>query len=263
MSDPRPFGSTYAEAYDTLYAEKDYPGEVDKALRLIEAHGRRPARVLDLGCGTGGHAIELAGRGIDVVGLDRSTEMLDIARAKAAAAGASERLTFHQADLTAPWPIDERFDAAIMMFAVLGYLTTNDGLVAALSHVADALEPGGVLVFDAWYGPAVLRDRPGDRERTVTTADGGTIRRSTRATLDIQQQTVRVAFDVERRDARGARATHEEHLMRFFFAHELTLLCRLAGLELVTLAPFDAPEQAMSEETWIFIAAARRPRSVS
>src|SRR5262249_15398344 len=83
-----PFAPDYASAYDTLYAEKDYAGECD----LLEEVFHRFAptavhRVLDMGCGTGGHSLILAARGYEVTGIDRAPAMLDAARAKAGTSG--------------------------------------------------------------------------------------------------------------------------------------------------------------------------------
>ena len=71
------FGAEYAGAYDAIYAEKDYEAEVDLIERAAARFGDdAAASVLDLGCGTGGHAIPLARRGHRVTGVDRSPAML-------------------------------------------------------------------------------------------------------------------------------------------------------------------------------------------
>jgi len=77
------FGQVYADQYDLLYSDKNYEAECD----LIEEVFRRYAKssvetILDLGCGTGGHAFPLARRGYRVTGVDRSAEMLAHAREK-------------------------------------------------------------------------------------------------------------------------------------------------------------------------------------
>ena len=76
MSDT--FGAAYAQQYDLLYQDKDYDAEVALLERLFHAHDLEGMAVLDLGCGTGQHAIRLAQRGYDVTGVDRSPEMLRI-----------------------------------------------------------------------------------------------------------------------------------------------------------------------------------------
>src|SRR5260370_41240685 len=91
------FGADYANAYDVLYQDKDYASECDLIERVFAeyAAGRRVKGVLDLGCGTGGHAVPLAERGYEVVGVDRSAEMLrhavERSRADQDAAHASSR----------------------------------------------------------------------------------------------------------------------------------------------------------------------------
>jgi len=73
------FGS-YARYYDLLYRDKDYAAEAADALRRIRAHSPQARRILELGCGTGLHAIELARRGCQVTGIDISEPMLESAR---------------------------------------------------------------------------------------------------------------------------------------------------------------------------------------
>ena len=71
------FGSTYADAYDLLYEEKDYLAECDLLESLFQTYGEGPIhRIIDFGCGTGNHAIPLASRGYQVTGVDRSVNML-------------------------------------------------------------------------------------------------------------------------------------------------------------------------------------------
>jgi SAM-dependent methyltransferase len=82
---------------------------------------------------------------------------------------------FLQGDLRS-LKLDRNFDAVLMMFAVLGYQLTNEDVLAALKTVRNHLKPGGLLICDVWYGPAVLAIRPGDKIRTIPTADGKVIR---------------------------------------------------------------------------------------
>ena len=72
------FGAAYASAYDQLYVEKNYASECDMIEALLELGGvrRKKGKLLDLGCGTGNHAIPLARRGYEVTGVDLSEDML-------------------------------------------------------------------------------------------------------------------------------------------------------------------------------------------
>ena len=136
----------YANYYDTLYREKDYEKDCDFLEQILEELSSEPiSRILDLGCGTGGHALPLARRGYDVTGVDRSEQMLAIARAKAVQANLS--VEFRQGDIR-NLELGQTFDAVISMFAVMSYQTTNDDIMSAFHTAKRHLEPGGLFVFD-------------------------------------------------------------------------------------------------------------------
>src|SRR6476661_7677186 len=73
---------TDADTYDAQWAQLAAEG-VDPHGEVLFVQGYRPASVLDAGCGTGRVAIELARRGVDVVGVDLDAHLLDAARTKA------------------------------------------------------------------------------------------------------------------------------------------------------------------------------------
>src|SRR5690606_5472748 len=131
----------YDERFRRLAASGQNPhGEAD----LVASYG--PASVLDGGCGTGRVAIELARRGIGVVGVDADPEMIDAARAKAPDL---EWVTADLADLGRP----DRFDVVVLAGNVVPYIAADRrerAVAACVAHLA----PGGRLV-------AGFRLRPG------------------------------------------------------------------------------------------------------
>ncbi len=141
-----------------MYATKDYEQECNLVEQAFEHFAGGPVRsVLDVGCGTGGHAIPLAQRGYEVVAVDRSSDMVARARHKAEELGAE--LTLAEGDALT-LDLGRRFDAAIVMFAVVGYQLTNAAVRALLATVRRHLRAGGVLVFDVWHGPGVIASPP-------------------------------------------------------------------------------------------------------
>src|ERR1043166_4836147 len=141
------FGTDYAAAYESLYQDKHYSAECDLLESIFRQCGQGPInRVLDFGCGTGGHANLLAERGYTVVGVDRSEDMLRQARTHATTC------RFERGDVTSV-RLGETFDAVLMMFAVLGYQTTNEQVLNALKTARCHLHDGGLLFADVWYGP--------------------------------------------------------------------------------------------------------------
>ena len=231
------FGSVYAAAYDTLYQGKDYGAECDLVERVFREYGSQPIKtVLDLGCGTGNHAIPLAQRGYTVTGVDRSAEMLEAARAKATGVTG---LRFVEGDVRTV-ALGEQFDAALLMFAVLGYMVENGDVLSALRTARAHLRDGGLLFFDVWYGPAVLAERPSQRVAVAPTEDGGEVIRSATGALDTRRQLCTVTYDLWRTQGdRVLARTHEAHAMRYFFPRELELYLDLAGFRLLRLGVFE------------------------
>jgi len=129
------------EAEDTRKAVQ----EVGALLRLLDL--RPPARILDVPCGYGRHAIELARRGFAVTGVDASDVQITRGREKAASAGVPVDLRQLDARHLA---FDGEFDVAINMFLSFGYFETDEDHLAMLRGIARALRPGGRLLMEFW-----------------------------------------------------------------------------------------------------------------
>jgi len=257
-----PFGATYAEAYDTIYHDKDYGAECNLVERLFTREAATPVRdVLDLGCGTGRHAELLADRGFEVVGVDRSPHMIEQARARAAHGRDSRSPLYHVADLRT-FRSDRRFDATLMMFAVLGYQLEDDDVLTALQTARVHLRNGGLLLFDCWYGPAVVHQRPSDRTKSVECSGGQLIRTST-SRHDLQQRRITVQFHVERTGDAGKQRVDETHCMRYFSAEDLDGFLNQTGFSLLRIGAMPDFDQDPDETTWNVLVLARADRRLS
>jgi 2-polyprenyl-3-methyl-5-hydroxy-6-metoxy-1,4-benzoquinol methylase len=135
--------ANYGKTYDRECFTQGTAGEVDFVER--ELGGDRKKHILDIGCGTGRHAIELAQRGYRVTGFDLSEGQLRAAREKAAAAGVA--VAFQRRDATQPHFHGE-FDAAIMFCeGAFSLMETDEKNFAVLTHACAALRPGGKLMM--------------------------------------------------------------------------------------------------------------------
>ena len=242
------FGEDYSNSYDLLYAEKDYENECNLIEKIIKDYSKISVHsILDLGCGTGNHSLRFAERGYDVTGIDRSNEMLNIAREKAEQKKIS--CDFFQSDIR-EFEVNKKFDAVIMMFAVLGYQQENEDIIAALKTVSKHLKTGGVFICDIWYGPAVLNQKPGERVQIITKGNTKIIRVSS-GVLDIFRHLVKVYFHLWTiKGDRVIAETQEDHTMRFFFPQELSFLFKSSKLLIQKIGVFPDIEKVPSQETW-------------
>ena len=249
-----PFGAAYAGSYDTIYGAKDYGAECSLIETLLRSHARGPvASILDLGCGTGNHAIPLVQRGYAVTGVDRSQPMLAIARTKAATAGVAP--TFAMADVRTV-QLGARFDAALMMFAVLGYQSDNADVLATLRAVRTHLAVGSLFIFDVWHGPAVVRLGPSPRVKVIEAGDD-TLLRAADGTLDSARQTCLVKYQLwHLRGSQLVERSEEAHSMRYFFLQELKLFLSVAGFELVEARTLDSAATP-TDNDWNMVCVAR------
>ncbi|HEX8145322.1 MAG TPA: class I SAM-dependent methyltransferase [Pyrinomonadaceae bacterium] len=250
------FKDNYSDTYDLIYGEKDYEGECALVERLFQVYGDRQVRtILDLGCGTGAHAHLLGQRGFKVTGVDRSESMLAHARKKAHTFIDGE-VSFQAGDVRS-LRLEQRFDAVLMMFAVLGYQTGNEDVLAALETARGHLAAGGLFLFDAWYGPAVLAERPSERIKVIAT-ETGQVLRAARGELDTRRHLCNVRYHLWRlEEGRSIEHTEELHRMRYFFPLELEFFLRCAGFTMLRLGAFPAFDRDPGETTWNVLCVAK------
>jgi len=242
--------TAYANIYDALYYDKNYEKECDFLEEVFHRFAFDGVKsILDMGCGTGGHAIPLAERGYGVYGIDRSERMLSVARKKTDAVGLTDKIQFKTADVQ-DCVIDETFDAVIAMFAVLGYQVSNDELFSVIKTARRHLRPGGLFVCDFWYGPAVLSQRPEERIKSVRENDDRIIR-IVKPEILLQKNVVDVYYEILRLHGDTLiDDINEKHSMRFIFKPEIEFFMRQARFALTHFCSFLELEREATEETW-------------
>jgi len=252
------FGSDYAAAYDAMYEEKDYVGECDQLQWGFKEFGTIPTNsVLDLGCGTGKHSWELAKRGYQVTGVDQSADMLAVAKNQKLGQASGTKPTFTQGDAI-NFDLKQEFDAVVMMFAVISYLSTNDALILGLKNISRHLKPGGLFMADFWYGPGVLMDNPTQRSH-VRTIGETRVKRKVTPKLNLVENTCLLNYEVTTTDEKEASHTvFEEHTMRYFFGPELRLMLSLVGMELLHLGKSSDWRMKLTGADWTGSLMARR-----
>jgi predicted TPR repeat methyltransferase len=227
--------AAYSRYYDLLYRDKDYAGEARYVLDLLERHATGVKRVIEIGCGTGGHARELAKLGLEMHGVDMSTGMLEMAESKRALLppDVADRVRFSQGDARTV-RLRERADAVISLFHVMSYQTSNADITAAFATAREHLGEGGVFIFDCWYGPAVLTDRPSVRVKRLADLETS-VTRVAEPVLNATENTVEVNYTVLVHDRKTAvdETLRETHRMRYLFGPEVDLFLASNGMSLV------------------------------
>jgi dTDP-3-amino-3,6-dideoxy-alpha-D-glucopyranose N,N-dimethyltransferase/dTDP-3-amino-3,4,6-trideoxy-alpha-D-glucopyranose N,N-dimethyltransferase len=203
------YESETADVYHDFYRErkgKDYAAESAHLAALVRERMPEASSLLDAASGSGSHLEHFVHEFDHVEGLELSAAMLAVARPLLPG------VRLHQGDMR-DFSLDRRFSAVTCMFSSIGYVGDEARLRETLSCLARHLEPGGVLLVEAWWTPGEFLDRhvAGD---TLTVGD---------RTISRVSHTVRVG-DVSRMEvhwlvadpANGARHVVERHELTLF-----------------------------------------------
>lgn len=240
----------YADVYDLLYSDKDYQSETHYVTNLILQYGRNVATLLDLGCGTGRHSVNFSKNKYRLVGVDRSFQNILLAKKR----------TIDKNQLTNPpqffvgdlvnFSLNKTFDAAVALFHVLSYISETDQLIRVLQNIRKHIKNSGLFIFDCWYGPAVLNQKPETRVKTVE-SDCIKVIRISEPQLQINRNVVDVNFHIHtiEKSTSVLNSFNEIHSMRYFFHSEIIHLLQSNGFELIHFCEW-MTGTALSENTW-------------
>jgi SAM-dependent methyltransferase len=224
----------YAACYDLLYEDKPYDEEAAFVARLVHDHAPRARSILELGCGTGKHALALARKGFSLVGIDRSSGMVARANAHLSEANPPPNVTvsFEVGDVRTV-RFDRKFDAVVSLFHVMSYQTTDRDLIETIRTAVDHLTASGVFLFDCWYGPAVLNAPPEVRTKRCENSELR-VARLAEPVMHPGRNVVDVHYtvSVEEKVSGEVTAISEVHPMRYLFYPEVDAMLTSSGLKL-------------------------------
>jgi SAM-dependent methyltransferase len=152
------YTGSFARIYDDIMGAVPYDLWYNYLHKLLKYYRKRPVKVLDLACGTGNMTLRFARNGYRVSGLDRSSEMLEIARKKTNKV--KERIDFIQADLR-DFQLTAEYDLAFSLFDSINYILEIQDLKMVFINVFQSLQEDGVFIFDLNTLRRLMSIKPG------------------------------------------------------------------------------------------------------
>ena len=175
--------------------------------------------------------MELAKLGYQCTGIDMSPLMIDIAQENVQKSG--ENIDFFVADIRNFEP-QTQYDTVVSLFHVMSYQTKNQDILSAFRSARKVLGKGGLFVFDVWYGPGVLSDKPCVRVKEIEDEKNKLVRIA-RPVMHDKENVVDVCYEVLviDKETGHTKVINEVHHMRYFFRPEVDFLLQKAGFELL------------------------------
>ena len=248
MDQPAP-ALFYTGLVADLYAPLRSGGAPDPRpyIRFVRASGE-PA--LELGCGDGDPLLDLRARGLDVEGLDASSDMLDRCRANAAAR--SLAVTLHESTIEA-MELPRRYRSIYLAGATFNLLPDDDTAWRALARIRHHLEPDGSALIPLMLPQPVPEELLGVPRASV--ADDGTVIRFSALAVDRDEearlQTTRTRYEREREGA--VERLEREWLLHWHTQEGFRQLVSDAGLLVDDLLGFDGQPATPDATTFAFV----------
>ncbi|MFY0543518.1 class I SAM-dependent methyltransferase [Brevibacillus sp. H7] len=146
------FERSFREDYVLVYKHRDEASaDAEIANLLTRLPIKRTGRVLDLCCGSGRHSRALARRGYEVVGVDLSSVLLELAEEQ----NTFPNLRYYRYDMR-EIPFENEFDIVVNLFTSFGYFSTDAENAKVIANMAKALKQGGEVVID-YLNPAYVK----------------------------------------------------------------------------------------------------------
>lgn len=210
-----------AASYDRLTNDVDYEATVDFYYEILKQEGLKPRTVVDLACGTGSVTAILAQKGLQVIGVDMSEEMLTVASQKAAdIASAPWFICQSLQELRLPRAVD----MAVCALDSLDYITDPADCKEAIRRVYKYLNPGGIFIFDV-NTPEKLRAMDGQ----VFLDEDDDVYCVWRGEFDEETNICSYGMDLFQRKGKLWERSFEEHREYAYSADQLRGFLKAAG----------------------------------
>ena len=231
------FFSTY---YDFLYEKKlNHKKGAIKLIKLLKkANLSKKDIILDIGCGTGLHALHVAQQGYQTIGIDISPHMIKQAKTKLS----------HDINLSFDCISIEQFNLPVQhayaLCKVINCLNNKSDLFSFFTHTAKILPQNGYFIFECWNAEVTLVNPPSYIEDS-TSDENITIHRKVKPKL-LKQENI-VILDYYLTLDNNTKVV--QHKLKLFFDFEIKALLKEAGFKIVTIVDNIKTQQPLSSTT--------------
>lgn len=228
--------------YDDMMQEIDYDMWLEYLVNLIKKQGSDVKNILELGCGTGNITLKLLENGYEIVGIDYSDEMLEIAREKTLEY--DSKVFFLSQDITELDLDIYEIDCVIAVNDTFNYILENNELKDIFKYIYDRLKKGGAFVFDisSFYKLSVVL---GNNTFGETQDDKAYIWENFYDELD---ETVHMDINIFQKENKNYVRYEESHIQKAHKTDKMIKLLEDAGFENILVYSDFKYSESISED---------------
>lgn len=223
--------TSFAEVYDTFMDDIPYEEWSVYLIDLLKEYGISGGIVADLGCGTGTMTRLLAAAGYDMIGIDSSPDMLDVARQSPCPGAGQHEILYLLQDMR-EFELYGTVSAVVSVCDCINYITEPEELLQVFRLVNNYLDPHGVFLFD-FHPEGYYREVLGDNVFAEDREDMSFIWENEYDT-ESQINFYELSFFIKGEDGRYDKH-RETHQQRGYTLHEMQALIAASGLELIAM----------------------------
>lgn len=242
--------TSFASVYDTFMDNVPYEDWSKYLHDLLVGHGVTEGIILDLGCGTGNITELLASFGYDMIGIDNSQEMLQLAMEKPTKEKHS--ILYLEQDMR-EFELYGTVNAVVSICDSLNYITQEEELLEVFSLVNNYLDPGGLFIFDlnTWYKYSQLMGQ----ETFAETRDNCSFIWENYFDAEDAVNEYQLTLFVEDEETNLYQKLEEIHYQKAYHLEQIKVLIEQAGLEFITAYDAFTQEDVKPESERIYVVA--------
>ncbi|MCR5282153.1 MAG: class I SAM-dependent methyltransferase [Lachnospiraceae bacterium] len=245
----------FAAVYDELMDNVPYDAWAEGYVRILKQYGIEDGLICDLACGTGNMTLLLARRGFDMIGIDASYAMLDLARKK----DPEGRILFLEQDMC-EFELYGTVRAVTLACDSLNYLLSPDQVLEMFRLVNNYLDPGGIFLFD-FNTTEKYRDLIGEQVISENREDCSFIW-DNYFDEETQINECHLTLFVQQGDEGLFRRLEETHLQRGYEKEQILSLLKQAGLSVEAVMTMEQAHLPEDEGRLLVVARETRKKQV-